>query len=299
VLEDRLRKLFYSLWPKRPAACPAPAEGEPASQRVRLSIVLGSFNRRPFLEAAIESVRNNGIPCSYEIIVVDGGSTDGALEWLVSQRDIVTVVQHNRGEFRGVPVRRRSWGYFMNLGFKLAQGDWVLMISDDCVVLPGAIASSLREADRLQHMSRKVGGIAYYFRDWPQDSRYYVLETIGQKLMVNHGLFSRRALEAVNFADEHSYAFYKADGDLCLRIWEAGYEIVDCTDALVEHYVDPAELVRQSNNAILDADREAYARRWRHLVKKPGRRRECEKVDPAGTAERVFGPLHSAARGSS
>ncbi|MCK4664982.1 MAG: glycosyltransferase [Bacteroidales bacterium] len=44
-----------------------------------ISVVLGSYNRKPFLEKAIESVRNNNIHLPYEIIVVDGGSTDGSL----------------------------------------------------------------------------------------------------------------------------------------------------------------------------------------------------------------------------
>ena len=85
-------------------------------------MVLGSYNRTGFLQQAIASVRDNGATVPYEIIVVDGGSTDGILEWLIDQKDIVTIVQHNRGEFRGRPIRRRSWGYFMNLGFRSAQG---------------------------------------------------------------------------------------------------------------------------------------------------------------------------------
>ena len=73
-----------------------------------ISVVLGSYNRCSFLKAAIESVRNNGITVPYEIIVVDGGSTDGSFRWLSRQKDIITIIQHNRGTFRGKPIRRRS-----------------------------------------------------------------------------------------------------------------------------------------------------------------------------------------------
>src|SRR5688572_30363291 len=94
----------------------------PGADRPLVSIVIGSYNRRRFLERAIESIRANGARSTHEQIVVDGGSTDGSLDWLVRQKDVITIVQHNRGDFRGEPVRRRSWGYFMNLGFKAAQG---------------------------------------------------------------------------------------------------------------------------------------------------------------------------------
>jgi glycosyltransferase involved in cell wall biosynthesis len=82
--------------------------------------VIGSFNRAPFLRLAIESVRRELASLASEIIAVDGGSDDGALPWLIAQKDIITIVQHNRGLWRGKPLERRSWGYFMNLGFKCA-----------------------------------------------------------------------------------------------------------------------------------------------------------------------------------
>ncbi len=263
-------------------------------------MVIGSYNRRLLLEHAVESVRAHAQVEGLEILIVDGGSTDGSVEWLVAQKDLVTIVQHNRGEFRGQPIRRRSWGYFMNLGFRSSQGTYVLMLSDDCLLLPGAVESALQQVAHAERAGRRVGGAAFYFRNWPGEREYYVQRTLGGKLFVNHGLYARAALEAVGFADERTYLFYKADGDLCLRMWQAGFEIIDCPDAFVEHYFNPAEEVRQSNNLALDHDRAAYLRRWEGIFYHPDRtdargRLTRDFTDPARTAERVFGPLLPAA----
>ena len=75
-----------------------------------ISIVLGSYNRLQVLKQAIKSIRNNGIAVPYEIIVIDGGSTDGSMAWLIKQKDIITIVQHNHGKWKGTQIKRRSWG---------------------------------------------------------------------------------------------------------------------------------------------------------------------------------------------
>lgn len=235
----------------------------------QLSIVLGSFNRRLFLAQAVETARKSSAALEREIIVVDGGSTDGSVKWLVKQQDIITIVQHNRVAVGGQVVRRKSWGYFMNLAFKVAQGKYVLMISDDCLVLGDAPAAAVRHAEQLTAAGRKIGGIAMYYRDWPKESDYYVQRTLGGRLMVNHGLFLRSALQDVGWADETTYAFYKADGDLNLRLWQAGYEIVDCPGAFIEHFFDPEEEQRIANSATMQKDREAYGARWRELLNEP------------------------------
>ena len=80
--------------------------------------------------------------------------------------------------------------------------------------------------------------------------------------MVNHGLFLRESLETVGWADEDRYLFYKADGDLCLKMWEAGYEVVDCPGAFVEHFEGANRDVRRTNREVLVRDRAAYRERW-------------------------------------
>jgi len=258
-----------------------------------LSFVLGTYNRNGFLQKAIASIRDNHIRVPYELIVVDGGSTDGSLAWLAQQKDVITIVQHNRGEFRGRPVPRRSWGYFMNLGFKIAQGQYVLMLSDDCLLLPDAVNHGLDRFDKLTVEGRRVGGVAFYYRDWPDEQAYYVQLTLGRNLMVNHGLFLRSALEAVGWVDEERYRFYKADGDLCLKIWQAGYEIVDCPNAYVEHYAHANPEVRASNQAVMRQDSQAYLERWTGIYYHPDQadlrgRKTVMFDDPQRTAERFL-----------
>jgi GT2 family glycosyltransferase len=222
--------------------------------------------------------------------VVDGGSTDGTAEWMVRQKDAITIIQHNRGEFRGEPIKRRSWGYFMNLGFKSAQGKYILMLSDDSLLVPDAVNRGLDRFERLAAESRQVGAVAFYFRNWPEEKEYYVQFTLGRRLMVNHGMYARRAMEEVGWADEERYIFYKADGDLSLKMWRAGYEIVDCPGAYVEHYAHANTDVRESNIAVLDRDRQAYVRRWAGIY----------EMGPPDVHERLYSkfedPLGTAAR---
>ncbi len=79
------------------------------SASATVSIVLGTYNRKAFLQEAIQSIRQNGITLPYEIIVVDGGSTDGSTEWLIDQSEIITIVQHNRTSDVNEVSKRRSW----------------------------------------------------------------------------------------------------------------------------------------------------------------------------------------------
>jgi glycosyltransferase involved in cell wall biosynthesis len=239
--------------------------------RAVVSIVLGSYNRKSFLIEAIASIRRNGITVPYEIIVVDGGSTDGALEWLSRQSDIITIIQHNRTSAQGQSVKRRSWGYFMNLGFKTAEGQYIVMMSDDSLLVPGAVMNGLKHCESLSKAGRHIGAVAFYWRNWPEQQEYWVGLTLGRKMFVNHGLYVRSAIEHVGWLDDDRFKFYYADGDVCLKLWQQGYEVVDCQTSFVEHYSHANETIRASNFVGERSDWNAYLTKWEGIFYDSGK----------------------------
>jgi glycosyltransferase involved in cell wall biosynthesis len=267
--------------------------------RPKVSVVIGSYNRRPLLELCIEAVRTELAAENFEIIVVDGGSDDGTVEWLTAQKDVISIIQHNRGEWRGKPIERRPWAYFMNLAFKAAAGEYVCMLSDDSLIVPGAIRNGLATFDRRRGKGEKIGGLAFYFRDYPVRKEYAVAANLGN-VYVNHGLYLNEALAEVGYADE-DYHFYFADTDLVLKMKQAGYKVVPTPTSFVEHYFEATPELRQSNNDFRkQQDRERLLERWQGVGYPYDRREYYERhigrwrehpdgfTDPHGTIDKLI-----------
>ena len=239
------------------------------SEKPKLSIVLGTYNRKRFLKLAIESIREEmkNFKYPFEIIVVDGGSDDGTLSWLMKQKDVITIIQHNHGKWQGKPVVRKTWGYFMNLGFKTAKGKYICMLSDDCLVVPGSIKNGYELSERSLLLGEKVGAVAFFWRDVPGPNKYWTGRLFGKEILVNHGIFMKRALEDVDYIDEDTFLFYCADGDLCLRICQKGYKILESPDSYIEHYAHANIRQRKKNLENVAMDKEVFFNKWSPFFK--------------------------------
>lgn len=272
-----------------------------------LSVVLGTYNRKAFLKKTICSVRKEfehwDVP--HEIIVIDGGSNDGTFAWLTRQKDVVSIIQHNRGLWQGKPIERRSWGYFMNLGFKCAQGKYVCMISDDCVIVPGSLKNGYEEVEVRLIQGERLGALAFYWRNWPNSKKYFVI-TVKDQVYLNHGIYLRKALEDVDYINEDDYFFYCADTDLTFRLIKAGYTVEATTKALIEHCQHITVKVRRENKGEnkerLRHDETALQQNWQEFF---GEERyenvvvyaETDDVIPDdATAKRAFGWVYRSQR---
>jgi len=143
---------------------------------MKISVVIPVLNEVVNLPDAIGSVRA-AIP-NPEIIAVDGGSTDGSLEWLQSQPNVV-LVQAVRGK-----------GPQQNAGGDIASGDVILFLHADCRLPADA---GVRLAQLMQDPS--VAGGCFFAR-WSRNTWTLRLIAWGMNLrtMVRKASYGDQAL---------------------------------------------------------------------------------------------------------
>lgn len=86
----------------------------------RFSIITCTWNSQPYIRESVESVLKQKFT-DYEIIFVDGGSTDGTIEYLESIPGRVTILRDVRGGISNA----------MNEGAKAASGEFIAHLHGD------------------------------------------------------------------------------------------------------------------------------------------------------------------------
>jgi succinoglycan biosynthesis protein ExoO len=92
----------------------------------KVSVLMACLNPGTYLPAAVESClsqRNVDV----ELIVIDDGSTDGSLDWLIAKAQSDHRLKLFRGRGRGPAAAR-------NLGLEQSTGDWVAIVDADDVI---------------------------------------------------------------------------------------------------------------------------------------------------------------------
>jgi glycosyltransferase involved in cell wall biosynthesis len=100
---------------------------------IDVSVIIPTYNRLWCLPKAIESCRNT--KCCTEIIVVDDGSTDGTWEWLITQKNLVTIKQPNQGQ---------TWA--INKGTAIAKGQYIRFLDSDDILCADTVDKQFQSA---------------------------------------------------------------------------------------------------------------------------------------------------------
>ena len=226
--------------------------------RVDVSIVVPTRDRLLYLKSMVASVPIACREHSFEIIVIDGDSTDGTAEWLEANDMILQPTGDNVVLVDG----KETWGSFINRGIRTSRGEFVALLSDDCLLAPGSLDEGI---NRARSGGNRCGAVAFAWRDWPYEKRFRIGRTFGDLTFVNHGLYRREALDDVGLCDATSYRFYCADGDLALRLWQAGWVVRESSECVVEHFAHANSRLRRANVSMSTLDWRTYEERWGHL----------------------------------
>lgn len=213
-----------------------------------LSIAIVSWNTRELLDACLTSIRKAPDAVSREVIVVDNASADGSAEMVRTNHPEVTLI---------ADAENRGYAAANNQAIAAATGELILLLNPDIVVQEGALdtlVGFLRDHEavaavaprlvlpdgttqascrsfptpdvvlyealglsRLFPRSRRFG--KYRMTWWDYDDERPVPQPMASAFLVR-----RAALEQVGGMDETFPIFFN-DVDLCLRLWDAGWEI--------------------------------------------------------------------------
>ncbi|MEA1964957.1 MAG: glycosyltransferase [Candidatus Aerophobetes bacterium] len=104
---------------------------------IKASIVIPSYNRKEILKEVLTALFNQSYPQDkYEIVLVDDGSTDGT-EQMISSLFSPCKVKYLRNKQRmGAPKTR-------NRGVKKAEGEFIIFVDSDVIVLSDFIEQHL------------------------------------------------------------------------------------------------------------------------------------------------------------
>jgi glycosyltransferase involved in cell wall biosynthesis len=95
----------------------------------KISVVIPSYNQGQFLERAVQSLICQNYP-ALEILVVDGGSTDGS-------REILETYSKHLGYWCSEPDQGQTHG--LNKGFERSRGEIMGWLNSDDQLVPGAL----------------------------------------------------------------------------------------------------------------------------------------------------------------
>jgi glycosyltransferase involved in cell wall biosynthesis len=208
-----------------------------------ISIVSGTYNRLPYLQKMVLSVRNSlaGVyGLDYEIVLVDGGSSDTTQEWCKLQPDI-RLIEH--GKLVGAVKA-------FNDGAYAATGKYVIMANDDIEF----VDNSILIAYAYMETHPNCGGGCFYQdrngREWHVDGMQAVRVTGSgrsrrvQRVHVYYaqvGIFPKwlgdqvgwwcdeleygRYLKDKNYGDQIGLHTYGGDNELSAKIIDLGFTI--------------------------------------------------------------------------
>lgn len=247
---------------------------------IDLSIIIVSWNAKNFLDECLQSIYRNAPQHTFETIVVDNASNDGAPDLVVNKYPQAILIRN---------LENLGFAKANNIGIARSTGKYACLINSDATVLDdcldrmclymdehsdiavlgpkvlnpdGSLQPNCREfptfwknmcrtlaIDKLFPTSKMFGG--YYMMNWSHDTTQEVDYLSGCFMMIR-----RSAIDQVGLFDENFF-FYAEDKDWCKRFWKAGWKVVYFPEAHATHYLagssdkDPVKLYIQQTRANL------------------------------------------------
>ena len=238
-----------------------------------ISIIFGTYNRIQKLKQAMDSIYTSAkhLQEQPEIIIIDGGSTDGTLEYL-KQQPGVKVLQE--GGLHGVT---RAY----NRGFRIASKNYITWFSDDFIYEENTLKNL---TDRLLKTDEKtLISLSIDVKDGKGFINYAPNTPIGG----GH----KKLFQSVDYWSE-DFITYASDNDCSNKIIMSGGKVLAEHNARVIHNIDLKDDLHKEN-----LSNNPCSLRYRNLYKNGIKLFKNTYVDiwiDARTPEELFNKVHKA-----
>ncbi|MBD2336802.1 glycosyltransferase [Calothrix sp. FACHB-156] len=222
-------------------------------ENVFFSVVIPTYNRKPILEKCLRALEVQDLGEStpitgYEVVLVDDGSIDGTLEWLAAHKEEFPHVRCFEQDHQGPAAAR-------NLGVEQAQGDTIIFIDSDLVVLSNFLQA---HAEALVQGQKKLGSDRFFTYgavintanfDNPTSEPYKVTDFSAAFFATGNVAIPKHWLEKVGLFDTRFQLYGWEDLELGVRLKNLGLQLIKCPAAVGYHW-HPAFRLEQIPNLI-------------------------------------------------
>jgi GT2 family glycosyltransferase/SAM-dependent methyltransferase len=246
---------------------------EPTGPAPRVSIVIPVFNRVDLTKQCLETIRAMTPEPTYEVIVVDNGSTDDTAPYLRTEQAA--------GRLRCIINRDNAgFGGACNQGAAVARGEFVVLLNNDTIPQTGWLSALV---ETMSDLTVGIAGSRLLYPDGTIQHAGIVWNARGEldhvhrgvpaddpRVMVPHDfaavtgacLIIRREVFGEIGAFDSDYYMYVEDVDLCIRTWDAGLRVVYCPASAVVHLENASMTNVEWRDANVRAGWERLNARW-------------------------------------
>ncbi|MDD1413858.1 glycosyltransferase [Dolichospermum sp. ST_con] len=207
---------------------------------VFFSIVIPTYNRLPILEKCLRALEsqelsNKNYIEDYEVVLVDDGSTDGTLNWLTANKDEFPHVRCFEQNHAGPAAAR-------NLGVEKAQGDIIIFIDSDLVVLSNFLQA---HTNALLQGREALGSDRFFtygavintcnFAN-PTAEPYKITDFSAAFFATGNVAIPKHWLEEAGLFDNGFQLYGWEDLELGVRLKKLGLQLIKCPEAVGYHW---------------------------------------------------------------
>lgn len=211
-----------------------------------LTVIIVSWNTSGLLSQCLDSLYKTGSRFTFEVIVVDNGSSDDSIGMMEKQFPEVILVKNDQN---------LGFARANNQGLAMGKGRYFLLLNSDTVVLPGALDTLVQIADQYPTVGivgpkllNMDGSLQKSWSSFPS----FLSELVGQNFRVRTPvtnipntfevdwimgacmLVRSQVIRDVGKMDE-DYFFYSEETDWCFRIKKKNWKIWYITNAEIYH----------------------------------------------------------------